>query len=423
MTTTVTQPRAGQRITSALFMTQSLFSAATIVAFTLTPIIAAALSGSEQQAGLPVTFSLIGRAAVAYPIGWLMDRFGRRNGLSLGYLLGTVGTAVSVFAIMAGSFPLFLVGALLVGAARGSAEQSRYVAAEVQPPARQAKAMGLIVFAGTIGAIGGPLLVAPSGLLAIHLGLPTYTGVFLSATLMLALALLITFIFLRPDPLSISRALAPQAPATPHAPTGADLLPTRPIRQIFRQTHMLLALAALAIGQMVMTMLMVITPLHMSHHNHGEQAISFVIMAHTLGMFGLSGFTGWLIDRYGQWLIILFGAFILALSSLMTPLSPQFFPLALALFLLGLGWNFCFLAGSALVSAGLEAHERGRIQGVNEMFVAFAAGLGSFSTGFFFAWGDMWTVSLVGLSLSLLLVGMALAWQRPLHARTARTHP
>lgn len=421
MTTEAINPGVSRRITGALFLAQSLFSAATIVAFTLTPIIAASLSGSERQAGIPVTFTLIGRALIAYPIGWLMDRYGRRNGLSLGYLFGTLGTAVSVFAIMAGSFLGFIFGALLVGAARGSAEQSRYVAAEVQPISRQAKAMGLIVFAGTLGAIGGPLLVAPSGQLANFLGLPTYTGVFLSATIMLALALLITFAFLRPDPLTISQRLAISQTLTaapePEKRQGlskSEMPPARSLRQVFSQPTMLLAVAALAIGQMVMTLLMVITPLHMSHHHHAEGAISLVIMAHTLGMFGLSGLTGWLIDRFGQVTIILAGALILVLSSLMTPWSPQFFPLALALFLLGLGWNFCFLAGSALVSKGLEAHERGRIQGANEMLVALAAGAGSFGTGFLFAWGDIWAVSLVGMFFSLLLVGMTLFWQRPL---------
>jgi MFS family permease len=163
-----------------------------------------------------------------------------------------------------------------------------------------------------------------------------------------------------------------------------------------------------------MTLLMVITPLHMSHNLHGAEAISLVIMAHTLGMFGLSSVTGWLIDHFGQTLIILVGAGILALSSVMTPWSPQFFPLALALFLLGLGWNFCFLAGSSLLSAGLASHERGRIQGTSEMFVALASGAASLGTGFLFAWQGIGAVSLVGLLFSLALGVLVIVWRRPL---------
>jgi MFS family permease len=215
---------ASRRITNALFVSQSLFAASTIAMFTLTPIIAATLGGGEELAGIPSTFTLLGRAMVAYPIGWLMDRFGRRNGLGLGYAMGTLGTVIAVFSIIAGSFPGFLFGSLLLGAARGSAEQSRYVAAEVQPVARQAKAMGLIVFAGTVGAIGGPLLVSPSTHLATTLGLPPESGVFISSVVMLTLALLITFIMLRPDPLQISRAMAAdekKARNEPDAPVGS----------------------------------------------------------------------------------------------------------------------------------------------------------------------------------------------------------
>lgn len=167
----------------------------------------------------------------------------------------------------------------------------------------------------------------------------------------------------------------------------------------------------MSLGQVVMTLLMVITPLHMESHHHSGQAISLVIMTHTLGMFGLSSVTGWLIDRLGRTAIILAGAAILVLSSLATPWSPQFVPLAVALFLLGLGWNFCFLAGSSLLTEGLAAHERGRIQGTNEILVAVATGTGSLSAGFIFAWGGIWAVSLVGLVLSLLLIGMTLAWR------------
>jgi MFS family permease len=398
---------AGQRITGALFASQSLFSAATIASFTLTPIIAVQLAGGEEAAGVPVTLTWLGRAAVAYPIGWLMDRLGRRNGLSIGYFIGTIGMGLSVMAIMQASYLWFLLGALLVGAARASAEQSRFVAAEAQPSAQRARAMGLIVFAGTIGAIGGPLLVAPSEHWAASFGLVGATGPFIAATVMLLLGLIVTLIFLRPDPLTVGRQISQDEEA---AIPVAERVPraARPLREIFGHFNVQLAVTAMVIGQLVMTLLMVITPVHMDHLHHPTTAVSGVIMAHTLGMFGLSGLTGWLLDRYGRLPIILAGTVILITSALLTPGAVSVPMLAVALFLLGLGWNFCFLAGSAMLAEALRSAERGRAQGVNEMFVAVASGGGSLTTGAIFVQGGITAVSVVSLALMIALGMMAL---------------
>ena len=160
-----------RRIVGSLFITQSLFSAAMIAASTVMAISAVKLSGTESAAGVPTTLSLLARAATAYPIGWLMDRIGRRMGLSLGYALGAVGMVIAALSVGWGSFWGFCVGAALFGMGRGSAEQSRFVAAEVEIPARQAKIIGIIVFAGTIGAIAGPQLVVPVSQMAERYGL------------------------------------------------------------------------------------------------------------------------------------------------------------------------------------------------------------------------------------------------------------
>lgn len=403
MKTESTILKAQKQISAALFVSQSLFSAAIIAAFTLMPIIAAELSGNDSTAGYPSTLTLIGRAAAAYPIGWLMDRWGRRLGLSLGYGFSVIGSLIAVAAIVAGSFWGFCAGALLVGFGRSSSEQSRYIAAEVYPVEKRAKVIGLIVFAGTIGAVGGPLLVSPSSQLAARFDLPTDSGPFLISVLLYLLALLIAYLFLRPDPLEIGRAVAEVDLDQDQANEE------RPLRQIFSKPLVQLAVASMVIGQLVMVLLMTITPLHMNHNDHGTQAISFVIMAHTLGMFGLSGLTGWLIDKYGRIAMIVAGALILILSSVMTPISTSVAYLAAALFLLGLGWNFCFVAGSSLLSDALAANERGRGQGASEVLVALAAGTGSFSTGGMFAQGGITAVSAVGLAFSLALVGI-LVW-------------
>ncbi|PJF45733.1 MAG: MFS transporter, partial [Candidatus Thermofonsia Clade 3 bacterium] len=147
----------------------------------------------------------------------------------------------------------------------------------------------------------------------------------------------------------------------------------------------------------------------MHHANHSNGEISFVFMAHTLGMFGFAFFTGWLVGRLGARPMIAFGAAVLAVSSVMSAVAANMLALTVALFLLGLGWNFCFVAGSALLTEALHPIERGRIQGANDMLVALASGAGSLSTGAIFAGGGMIAVGAVGLALTLAFTALA-AW-------------
>ena len=397
---------ARRRLTATLFVAQSFFSAAMIASFTITPILAAQLSGNDSAAGLPSTISLLGRAAAAYPFGWLMDRIGRRLGLSLGYGLGVAGMALSAWAILAGSFSWFLVGVALFGMGRGVAELGRYVAAEVQPAENRAKAIGLIVFAGTVGAVGGPLLVAPSSQLASRFDLLADSGPFWLGAVFMAIGLALLWTLLRPDPQTL--IMAKTADGEPVTTSNTSLW------RLFADAKVLLALSSMAIGQLVMVLIMVITPLHMDHQQHGTQAISLVIMAHTLGMFGLSWLTGGLIDRYGRITIMFVGAFILVVSAVMTPLVTGVPLLALALFLLGLGWNFCFVAGSSLLTDSIAAGDKGRVQGAAEVLVALSSGVGSLGSGPVFASGGMIAISGVGLALVLLLLagGAWFSWSR-----------
>ena len=125
-------------------------------------------------------------------------------------------------------------------------------------------------------------------------------------------------------------------------------------------------------------------------------------MAHTLGMFGLAPLTGWLIEQFGSRLVMAYGAVILIISSVMAPWASNVLTLAIALFLLGLGWNFCFVAGSTLLGSQLHASERGRVQGINDMLIALASGTGSLATGAIFAAAGMWAIGFTGLALTLL---------------------
>jgi len=409
MSTLVVTNSIRRRIFGVLFIDQSLSTAAVILGFTLTSIIAADLSGTDAAAGLPSTITLIARAAFAYPLGWLLDKLGRRLGLSIGFVIGVAGFIISAWAVINGSFAGFLAGAALVGGSRASSEQSRYIGAEIFPVKQQAKVIGWIVFGGTLGSILGPLLVEPSSSLAEQYGLPAYAGPFLAAALMLLITAIISYILLRPDPQRLGKIVAAEEENGEDGSNEDEA--ERPLRQIFSNPFVLLAVAAMTIGQMVMVMLMIITPLHMSHNEHGVQAISFVIMAHTLGMFGLSGLTGWLIGKAGRLTMMIAGSLVLVSACLLAPVSTTIPILALALFLLGLGWNFAFVAGSSLLTDGLISAERGRVQGAGEMAVAVGAGLGSLGSGLIFARGGILAVSIVGLGFSLALLVMVL-WMR-----------
>ncbi len=215
-------------------------------------------------------------------------------------------------------------------------------------------------------------------------------------------AFAVIFIFLRPEPMLYVRL----------ENEGIAVTPGRSMRAVFSEHTVQFAVFALGVSQLVMVMIMVITPLHMAHENYPTQAVSWVIMAHTLGMFGLSGVTGRMTTRYGPHPVIALGAIILAVSAVVAPMAQTMPMLAVALFLLGLGWNLGYVAGSALLADSVSSSERGQTQGISETLVAVAAAAGSFGTGPAFQRGGFIAVTMIGLALAVALLAIQGASQR-----------
>lgn len=403
-------PAVRRRLTGTLFAANTTFMAAQITAFTLMSIIGAQLGGSDAAAGIPSTISMIGRAVAGYPIGWLMDRLGRRAGLTVGYTLGVIGGILCVLAIGRESLLGFCLGVGLAGMARGASEQTRYIAAEAEVPDRRAKAIGFIVAGGTIAAVAGPLLVDPASALVTRYGLTLFTGPYIASTVLSLICVLLVFFLLRPDPLQVGRAIEAAYNLANNRIANSDR--GRSLRQVLSEPRVCLALAALLVGQFVMTFLMVIMPVHMNHHAHTTGAISWVIALHSMGMYVVSPLTGRLIERIGRVNVIILGGSTLALSALVTPISPTFVPIAVAMFLVGLGWNFAFIAGSSLLSDALAQNERGRVQGASETLTAIAGGGGSLLSGPVFALGGVMGLCVVGLLSSLTLIWAVMVWGR-----------
>ena len=400
--------RSARKITLTLFLAQSLASAGFITAATLNSILGAKLGGSPSWAGVPSAVYLLGGAAAAYGWGIVMDVIGRRGGLVLGMIMGVLGAGLALFSITITSLVGFLGGMLLMGTANAAIVLGRFAAAEVHPPEARGRAISNVVLGGTVGAILGPQLVAPTGKFMLSLGYDELAGAYAIAVGLFACAACIIFVGLRPDPRDLGRQVAQLYPESSSASGEA-----RPIRHILRQPEAAVAMLAMVFGQMVMVLLMVITSLHMRDHQHSLGKVSFVISAHTVGMFAFSIISGRLADRWGRKQVILVGSGTLFLACLAAPLSPQVVPLAVALFLLGLGWNFCFVGGSTLLSDQLSPAERARTQGFNDLMVGLAAALGSFFSGIIFAATGYAVMALIASVLSLIQFMTALTWLKP----------
>jgi MFS family permease len=370
---------AGRRTTRTLFLVMSAASAATIGMATVNSILSVDLSGRAAWAGLPTASYLLGAALSAPLWGLLMDRVGRRGGIFAGLVLGVIGAGAVPWAISLSSNGVFLIAMGLIGVASAAVQLSRFTAAEVHPPRLRGRAISNVVLGGTVGAILGPLLVAPAGIWAERLGFDEIAGPYLQALLLFTLAAAIVFTGLRPDPRDLGREVARLHPL--EAVDGGS---RRPLVTIFRGADAFLALSAMVLGQMVMVMLMVITSLHMKNHGHSLGDLSLVISSHTLGMYAFSAVSGRLADRWGRRRVILVGSITLGVACLAATLTPDVLPLAVALFLLGLGWNFCYVGGSTLLADQLTPAERARTQGFNDLMVGLSSAVASLASGLVF---------------------------------------
>jgi predicted MFS family arabinose efflux permease len=262
----------------------------------------------------------------------------------------------------------------------------------------RAAAIGTVVWAATAGAILGPILLPVTASLAGTAGLADAVGPFVATAVAAGVAGLTLMWKLHPDPDDLAvpgEGVSVDDPTLPSAPSAFSM------REILRRPAVAVALVAMVIGQVVMVVIMAMTPVHMSQHGHDLAAVGIVISAHVLGMFALSPLTGRISDRIGPIVTILLGSAVLATSGVLAALAPPdgggF--LLVALFLLGYGWNLGFVAGSSLLTSGLEAWERTRAQGYADSIVWGSSALASLSAGVILSVAGYAALGIIGAML------------------------
>jgi predicted MFS family arabinose efflux permease len=310
-------------------------------------------------------------------------------------------------AIAIHSLRVYLVGLIMLGIANSAQQLARFAAAEVHLAAERGRAISNVVISGTVSAVFWFIFSEPIEVWMEGLGFDPLMWPYIIALALFAIATAIIFIFLRPDPRDLGREVA----AIEHVAEMTASGPARSLLEIFRQPAAFVAMTAMVFGQAVMVMLMIITSLHMQHNNHSIGDISKVISSHVIGMFAFSILSGRLADKWGRGPVILIGAGTLILACLTAPLSPDVLPLGIALFLLGLGWNFCFVGGSTLLADQLTPAERSRTQGFNDLLIGLVSAAGSLGSGVVFAAVGYGVMGLVGAGAALIPLGAALWWQ------------
>lgn len=340
-------------------------------------LLVASITESETLAGLAQTFSVLGAAAMALPLARLTNRGGRRLALSAGLITGLIGSLIAITGGSTKNIYLMLLGSFLVGAASASGYQARFAAIDLATEDNRAKQLSLVVWGSTIGAVTGPNLMEPSGRIAEHFGLPSLVGPYIVSAFTLGLAVLVIYLFLRPDPYLTANRDAQAA--------GIEV--KRSFKESFshikRHPAALLAISSIAIGHLVMVAVMVMTPVHMKHVDVTLQIIGLVISIHVLGMYAFSPLVGYFTDKLGSVAVIQIGVLLLLISTVVsgTAAADNAIQLGFGLFFLGLGWSCTLIAGSALLSGSVDDEMRPSSQGTSDLVMNLMGAAGGALAG------------------------------------------
>ncbi len=374
-----------------LALCQALAMTGNALVITVSALAGYMLLEDKSLATLPIGLQFTATMATAVPASLLMRRFGRRAGFSVGVLTGLAGGAVSSYAIVASSFPLFCLGGALYGVFTAFALFYRFAAADTASEAFRARAISLVMAGGVVAAVCGPELAKWSR--DWFQGAP-FAGAYLSIV-GLALASLVVLRFIDIPRLTVEER------------RGSG----RPLAVITRQPVFVVAVLGGMIGYGVMSLVMTATPLAMQAHALDFNDTAFVIQWHVLAMFAPSFVTGHLINRFGVLNVMLAGA-ALAVGCAVTNLSGTgVFQFWAALVMLGMGWNFLFVGSTTLLTEAYTPLEQAKVQAVNDLCVFGMVAVSSFSSGaLHHLFG--WQAVNLGVVAPLMVAAAATLWLR-----------
>ncbi|MCI2256626.1 MFS transporter [Domibacillus sp. PGB-M46] len=374
---------------------------------TVGALLAQDMLGTESGAGIPVALLTLGSAGAALLVGRLSQRFGRGTGLAAGFLAGGLGAIGVIIAALISSIVLLFASLLIYGAGTAANLQARYAGTDLATPKQRATAVSVAMVSTTFGAVAGPNLVGVMGEFAGSIGIPALAGPFILAAAAFILAGLVLLLFLRPDPLVVSTAIANAQ--------GKDgtVQESRKESSVINKRGIVVGAAVMVLTQFVMTAIMTMTPVHMEHHGHSLSEVGLVIGFHIGAMYFPSPLTGLLVDKVGRTAMAVASGATLLASGILAAFAPgdSTALLICALILLGVGWNFGLISGTALIIDAAHPSVRAKTQGSVDVLLALSGASGGVLSGVVAAHYSYAALSLSGAILSLLLIPVVV-WSR-----------
>lgn len=363
-------------------------SAASVVVFTA-GLIGSDIAPSTSLATLPLAMMIVGTATAVIPVTMLMQRIGRKISFVIGSGISIVGCLLAAFAIVSGAFSLLCFATFLIGSGLAFVQQFRFAAMESVSENEMANAAAKVLLGGLIAAYIGPELALRSK----DLFSVPFAGAYVMLACLYFFSLLLLLLY-RPNKM---------------VDTKTELA-GRPLKTIMSQTVFWAALLSAAIAYTVMSFIMTATPMSMHmQEGHSLENTKWVIQSHIMAMYLPSFFSGWLINRFGISKIMFSGLFAFVLCIGIAMIDRSLMNYWLALILLGIGWNFLFVGGTALLPQSYRKSERFKAQAVNEFSVFTVQAMASLSSGWVlykFGWE-----TLLFMSLPLLIIVLvAILW-------------
>jgi MFS family permease len=362
------------RRTLFIVVISQIFGGAGLTAgITVGALLAQDMLGTDSFAGITAALFTLGSAGAALLVGRLSQRFGRRSGLATGFLAGGVGAIGVVISVLTSNILLFFASLLIYGAGTATNLQARYAGTDLANSTQRATAISIAMVSTSFGGIAGPNLVDAMGRFATSIGVPALTGPFILAATAYILAGLVILALLRPDPLVVAKAIA-----NVQRTDKSNLSDEKSSKLAIKKRGIVVGATIMVLTQIVMISIMTMTPVHMGILGLSLREVGLVVSFHIGSMYLPSLVTGILVDKIGRMaMAIAYGATLLAAGVIAAVAhADSMLELTIVLTLLGLGWNFGLISGTALIVDATHPSTRAKTQGTIDVLIAFLGHLG-----------------------------------------------